>query len=392
MGRRPAVGIFTGSRALAAERRLRRAVRMRSRLLRAVAIACVLFVSSGGRGRSQELPAAEGWAALERGDASKAAAIFRDALDRSPDNEILLYGSARASLELGRTEAAISSLKRAVQRDPRFIQAHVLLAQLAYAAADLDLAVRSLEKAVALAPRDRELAAHLERWRKESSLHRSFESSGTVRFNVLFEGPAQKAVGDHIAALLEKAYWNVGKQIDIYPAAALEVILYSNKQFRDVTRAPAWAGGGYDGRIRLPISGALKSPQTLDRVVVHEYVHSVVRSAASTGVPTWLNEGLASHLEPGDKSWVTRTLKASSDRIPLEDLAGGFDSFDGETALLAYAESQVAGQLLVERLSPYVGAFLQSLGNGHTVDQALSRHGVRPEDFYAEWRRRIGAK
>ena len=28
----------------------------------------------------------------------------------------------------------------------------------------------------------------------------------------------------------------------------------TNKQFRDISRAPGWAGGGYDGRIRLPVS------------------------------------------------------------------------------------------------------------------------------------------
>ncbi len=192
-----------------------------------------------GVGHAQDLPAADAWAALERGDASTAAAIFRDALDRSPDNAILLFGSAQASIALGRTDAAISALKRAVQHDPKFVHAYVLLAQVAYGAADLDLAVKSLERAVALAPRDRELAQYLERWRKESSLHRSFASTASVRFNVLFEGPAQRAIGDRVSAILESAYWSVGKQIDIYPGSALEVILYSNKQFRDITRAPA---------------------------------------------------------------------------------------------------------------------------------------------------------
>ena len=356
-----------------------------------VLISLLLVTGSVGL-RSQELPAPEAWVALEQGNPSKAAAIFRDALDRSPDNAILHYGSAHASIALGRTDAAISSLKRAIQHNPKFVQAYVLLAQVAYGAADLDLALRSLEKAVALAPRNRELAAHLERWRNESSLHRSFGATGTVRFNVLFEGPAQKTIGDRVSAVLESAYWTVGKQIDIYPAATLDVILYSNKQFRDITRAPAWSGGGYDGRIRLPISGALKSPQTLDRVVIHEYVHSAVRAAAPTGVPAWIDEGLASHLEPGEKTWVTRALSSTNERIPLDDLVEGFGGFDGDAALLAYAESQVAGQLLVERLSPYVGAFLQALGNGQTVDQALSRHGVQPDAFYAEWRRRVGGR
>jgi hypothetical protein len=85
-------------------------------------------------------------------------------------------------------------------------------------------------------------------------------------------------------------------------------------------------------------------------------------------------------------------LKVSRDRIPLEDLVESFTGFDGPTALIAYAESQVAAGLLMERLQPHVGAFLQLLGNGHTVDQALSRHGVDPEAFYAEWRRRIGIR
>ena len=31
-------------------------------------------------------------------------------------------------------------------------------------------------------------------------------------------------------------------------------------------------------------------------------------------------------------------------------------------------------------------------GGGHTVDQALSTHGVQPDAFYAEWRRRVGIK
>jgi len=370
----------------------RRCGRMHSLAARLLITAGLLSAVVGAAVASQELPAPEAWVALERGDASKAAAIFREALERSPDNPILHYGSAHASLALGRVDAAISSLKRAVQRNPKFVHAYVLLAQVAYSTADLDLALSSLEKAVALAPRERELAAQLERWRKESALHRTFESAPTVRFNVLFEGPAQKAVGDRVTAVLESAYWTVGKQLDIYPGAALEVILYSNKQFQDITRAPAWAGGGYDGRIRLPIGGALRAPQTLDRVVVHEYVHSVIRSAAPTGLPAWINEGIASYLEPGDKTWVTRALKSSTERISLDDLAGGFGRFDGQMALLAYAESHVAAELLVERLSPYVGAFLQLLGNGHTVEQALSRHGVQAEDFYAEWRRRIGMR
>ena len=341
---------------------------------------------------AQELPAPEAWAALDRGDASKASAIFRDALDRTPQNPILHFGMGQASLALGRTDAAISSLKRAIEYNPKFLEAMVLLAQVAYQAADLDLALRTLEKAGALAPRDRAIAATLAQWRKESALHQTFQRSPGVRFNVMFEGPNQKAIGDRVSSVLDAAYWDIGKALNIYPSSALDVILYSNQQFRDITRAPAWAGGGYDGRIRLPVSGALRSPQSLDRVVIHEYVHAVVRNAGGATVPAWLNEGLASLLEPGDKTWPTRALRMYRGRIPLDQLTEGFGGFDGDAALVAYAQSAIGAQLLYERIHPHMGPFLQLLGNGYSIDQALSRHGVQTEPFYAEWRRRVGLK
>jgi hypothetical protein len=118
----------------------------------------------------------------------------------------------------------------------------------------------------------------------------------------------------------------------------------------------------------------------------------VIGSAAPRGVPAWVNEGLASYLESSDHSWATRLIRASDSIIPLEDLTEGFGNLDGSTALLAYAESVVAAQLLCERLGPNLGVFLQMLGGGHTVDQALSTLDVRPEAFQAEWRRRVGLK
>lgn len=364
--------------------------------LRAAVLAMALLILPAhvvvARGQPPELPAPEAWAALDRGDAEKAAALFREELERIPGNAFLHYGAGYAAFTLGRTDAAISSLKRAIECNPRLVQAMVLLSQVAYQAADLDLAVRTLEKAAAITPRDRRVTQQLEQWRSEAALHDSFKERSTVRFRVLFEGAAEKAIGDHVATVLESAYWRIGKRLNTYPSETLNVILYTNRQFQDITRAPAWAGGGYDGRIRLPVGGALRSPKTLERVVTHEFVHAVVHNAAPAGVPTWINEGLASYLESSDRAWVAQALRRADGRIPLEDLADGFDRFDGPTALVAYAESFVAGQLLCERLGSNLGPFLQMLGNGHTVDQALSSHNVQPDAFYAEWQRRINAK
>src|SRR6476660_285290 len=344
------------------------------------------------KAQQAQLPAPEAWAALDRGDGEKAAAIFREELDRSPDNAPLLYGSGYAASTLGRTDAAISFLKHSIDCNPKFVQAMVLLSQVAYQAADLDLAVSTLEKAAAIAPRDRRIAQQLDQWHREAAVHNNLNENTTARFKVLYEGATQKAIGDQVSAILESAYWRIGKTMNTYPSETLNVILYTNRQFQDITRAPAWAGGGYDGRIRLPVGGALRSPKVLERVVTHEFVHAVIHNAAGESVPTWINEGLASYMESPDRSWATAALRRADGRIPMEDLVNGFGEFDSDTALVAYAESLIAGQLLCERLGPNLGPFLQMLGNGHSVDEALSTVNIQADQFYAEWRRRIGMK
>jgi hypothetical protein len=342
--------------------------------------------------RQSELPAPEAWAALNHGDAEKAASLFREALDRSPRNPALHFGAGWAAYALGQYDAATSALRRALEYDPSFVQAAALLGTVAYANNDLDLAVRSMEKAAALAPNDPRIHRQLEQWRKESAVHAGLNERATTRFRVLYEGTKQEDIGDRVSSVLESAFWTIGKQLNSYPGEALTVILYTNKQFQDVTRAPAWAGGGYDGRIRLPASGALRTPATLDRVLRHELVHAMIAHVAPRNVPTWIHEGLASVLESSDRTWVKKALDRTTEVFALEDLSAGFQHLNGAEALVAYAESAVAADILCERLGPNLGVFLQLLGSGHTPDQALSTLNVRPEAFHAEWRKRIGVR
>ena len=366
-------------------------------LPRRLALLClaILVVTAGADAMSSpqsELPTPEAWEALNRGDAARAASLFREALERSPHNPILHYGAGRAAFALGRYDAATWALKRALEYDSSFVQAAALLGVVAYANSDLDLAIRSMEKAAALAPNDPRIRRQLEEWRKESAVHGGLNERTTVRFRVLYEGTKQQAIGDRVSSVLESAYWTIGKQLNSYPAEALTVILYTNRQFQDITRAPAWAGGEYDGRIRLPVSGALRTPTTLDRVVRHELVHAMIAYVAPRNIPTWVNEGLASVLESSERTWVKKALAQTSEVFALEDLSDGFDHLNGAEALVAYAESAVAAEILCERLGPNLGVFVQMLGSGHTPDQALSTLNVRPEAFHAEWRKRIGVR
>jgi tetratricopeptide (TPR) repeat protein len=367
---------------------------MRLRLLMAICLLAMpeLVTATGAAPAGQELLAPEGWAALQRGDVEKAASIFRQAIDVSPMNPTLHYGAGFAAYRLGRFDPAIYSLKKALELNPQFLQAATLLGQVAYERGDLDLAIRTLERALALKPGDASIKAQLERWRGESSVHAGLEEKTTARFKVMFEGTAQKTLGDRVVRVLESAYTSVGKTLNAYPPETLTVILYTEQQFTDITRGPVWSDGQFDGRIRLAVRGAAASPSALDRVVTHEFVHAAIASVSSTNIPVWVHEGLASNLESPDRAWIARVFARRHGRIRLEDLEGSFERFDSDLAAIAYAESAVAAQLLTERVGSNLGVFLQLLGSGQSIDQALSSLDVRPDIFQMEWRRRIGMR
>ena len=329
-----------------------------------------------------------GWEAIQRGDGDKAAAVFREAVAANPRNPDALTGAGLAAHLLGRDDQALGFLKRALDAAPDYVYAAYMLGQIAYAQGDIDLAIKSYERVVKLAPGNPNVFQQLEAWKKEAALHDSFASRPGIRFSVLFEGPAQQPIADRVAASLEAAYVRIGKALNAYPSETITAILYTKEQFRDITKSPNWAAGAYDGRIRIPVLGALHAPAELDRVVTHEFVHALVRSVAPRGVPTWLNEGLATYFEPADHRWAQQRLRAAPSLIPLARLEQRFGDFDGDEATLAYAESMVAAQVLIERLGPNFPVFLEYVGNGTSVEQSLLLFRISPTDIEREWIRR----
>ena len=264
-----------------------------------------------------------------------------------------------------------------------------MLGQVAYEHGASDLAIWSIEKALALRPRDGRLTELLDRWRHESSVHNSYVERPAEHFRILYEGGTEQSVGDRVERVLEREYWRIGKTLNSVPTETLTVILYTNREFHDITRSPSWAAGNYDGRIRIAVGGTLPS-RDLDRVVTHELVHAIVASAAPQRVPAWLNEGLATYLEASDDAWTADVLRNATTIVPLDTLGHGFSGLDEQGALVAYAESAVAAEILCAQLGRNIGAFLQSVGSGDSVDQALLEFQVQPNAFHSEWRRRVG--
>jgi hypothetical protein len=111
----------------------------------------------------------------------------------------------------------------------------------------------------------------------------------------------------------------------------------------------------------------------------------LVRTIAPQGVPTWLNEGLAVLFENDGEHWADRTIASASRRLPYAKLNGSFAGFTGRDARLAYAQSALAAQRLIELAgTPTVVALLQDLAQGETFERAFERRALMPYATFVE--------
>jgi tetratricopeptide (TPR) repeat protein len=350
-------------------------------------IIVLLAVLSAAPQAMPQDPARAGAEAIQRGDGEAAAAAYRALLVQNPRDTRAMLGAAMAAHLQGQDEAAVSILKKALQIAPDDLSALYLLGPLAYGQGDLDLAIKSYDKIVKIAPGNPRIFQQLEDWKKEAALNSTFLVNPTARFTVLFEGPEQQDIADRVSSMLDAAYAHVGAALGAYPPETITAVLYTREQFRDITKSPSWAAGAYDGRIKIPVMGALKNPAELDRIVTHEFTHAVVHQLYP-GIPDWLNEGLATFMEPGDHRWLTARLKGADGMIPMAKLNQAFKTPDGDEAAVAYAESYVGTKVLAERLGANFPTFLQYVSDGTPVEQALMLFSINPSEVEREWTRR----
>jgi hypothetical protein len=151
-----------------------------------------------------------------------------------------------------------------------------------------------------------------------------------------------------------------------------------------VTRLPEWATGVYDGRIKVPMGDASASTADLRRVLDHELVHAMVAQVAGPTVPAWLNEGLATALEPGGLEWAESLLDTTATRVPFEQLARGFRGLSLGEAKPAYAQSAIAVKTLIDRHGVVgVMGLLRAIGGGLPFAEAFQQALAVPFEEFA---------
>ncbi len=338
---------------------------------------------------------------LKKGVEQIKAADYRAARDsfeqalRYNDSDFAAHlGLGIAYFQLHDDKYAEWELTRALEINPREATAYQFLGELNYRNDDLESAISCWEKAVELNPSNNGLQARLERVRKEHNTEKDFKRDVTSHFRVKYEGKGKIEAGRIVLRILDDAYREIGHALSYYPDQEIEVILYSGKQFREVTDAPGWSRGIYDGKIRIPIGGIEHETPGLRKLLYHEYTHAVVRTITSR-VPTWLNEGLAQYFEgreiDGRRMEMLRQIAQAGQLPPLSNLEGSFLELDANQAMVAYLISLSSVRYMIDSFGVYrVKGILEEMAEGADTDTAI-RSGtmLSLEEFEQLWKRSL---
>ena len=352
---------------------------------------CVLLGASAASAQTSVADLNEaGWRLLQGGDGARAAKIFAEALDAQPNSPVLLLGAGVAAHLQGKTREATTNLRRALEIAPDLTPASIVLGQIEYSNGEISQAISTYEKALKHAPNEPQLTTRLDSWRADVEANRGFVERRVDRFRVMFQGHVDKPLASRATDILESAFWRIGTALRGYPSDPVVVMLYTEKQFRDITRAPEWSGGIYDGRIRIPAAGAAQSPQLFERVLVHELTHAMIASLAPRGIPVWLHEGLAQYFEGTDPAVALRRLRSFGQVVPLRYLEAGFGRLTGEQASVAYDQSLVIVDAMLRRPGLDWNGLFRALTDSPRTEYTLDNFGLRYSELEDEIARAIG--
>ncbi|HET9401981.1 MAG TPA: peptidase MA family metallohydrolase, partial [Candidatus Acidoferrales bacterium] len=281
-----------------------------------------------------------------------------------------------AYFHLRRSEysAALDLIRLARKSDPDSVDAARLAGWADYGLNQIAGAVSEWNHAQLLRP-DPDVAKALERAQRDAQTESEFREGQSNHFVVRYSGKAEPGLARSIVDTLEEHYSAIRDALNFTPAEPIGVILYTNEEFADITRAPGWAGAVNDGRIRLPVQGVTVVNDQLSRILKHELTHSFIQQKTRGRCPTWLNEGIAQWMEGTQSKLYARALAAQFDAghvTQLRSLEASWMNLSDNDAAIAYAWSEaVVEDILNSGGTNDLNRLLDALSSSPTPEAAV---------------------
>ncbi len=312
---------------------------------------------------------------FEHGTINQSRLYFENALRFQPENSTILVYYAALLVRSGNASQALSYAQRAVNSAPESPDAYTMLGYAQFVSDHTKDAIASWKRSLELRP-DATVRQLLAKAQRENAVESDFSQGESSHFSLHYEGQqTSEALRTEILAALESDYDDLARDLGTPPRDNIQVTLYTEQAFFDVTHAPSWSGAMNDGKLRIPISGLTSVTPELARVLKHELAHSFINQLSGGRCPPWLHEGIAQLLEPkslgSDGHQLALLFKQQQD-IPLNVLEGSFQGFSGAQAYLAYAESLAAVSYINDSYGlGDIQRILQLLSQGSSTEAAL---------------------
>jgi tetratricopeptide (TPR) repeat protein len=310
--------------------------------------------------------------ALDAGDNAKAVELFDQCYAAVPTEKVFASNLAEALARLSTNE-----YDRA-------------------AAEDREHAIAHLTRAGTLAPDREDLKTRLAQMKQLLKSEEGMWTDESEHFQVSYDGERSDLLGgaSQITLALEGAYQQFGEYFGFYPVengrAKIRVVLYKKEGFHQATGIGHWAGGLYDGAMRVPVEDLNREKTSLVRVMRHELAHAFVHESGGRDVPGWLNEGLAQRLE-NDSMQVAQTMLEATRHalhgttlIPLDKMSGSLSeqkdddkiaqAYRQSLAFVGWIESQYGDRVPYEMVAGHK--------KGGVAAAFLKRTGVKLDDAF----------
>ena len=326
---------------------------------------------------------------VAEGDLETAAELFGKAVSKAPDDFDVRMELARVHFERGDLRAARSVLEQAKRRNRDNAPMRELLGDVYAGLGRSALAIREWQLALNIDPSP-QLLYKLKQALRENDQDIDFEEVRRPHYVIRYDGHINETIGHLVATSLDSEYAALRQEFRFEPTDPIEVTLYTNREFRDVTHAPAWVSALNDGEIRIPVEGLTEITPMLRRVIRHELTHSFINAMTQGNCPSWFHEGLAQLREGSDRMDPyprLRVAQAEGNLLPLWSLEGLFVNYSKEKARLVYAEALAATEYLkLRRGRGSLRKILRILGGSHTMNEALKAVvGLDYQEFQTAW-------
>ena len=311
---------------------------------------------------------------LQKGNMDAAISHYRRALSFAPEHLGVLLSVSYLHLRQSEFSQAIEYLERANRIAPESPDVAKLMGWAYHGSNKIDAAVREWKRALALRA-DPDVERALAKALRDQQVESEFREGETRHFSLRYHGGAEPQLAREVLRVLESHFQAIESELSFAPPDPIGVILYTNQDFVDITRAPAWAGALNDGRIRVPVQGLTSVTPHLSATLKHELSHSFIHQKTRGRAPVWLHEGVAQYFEgkrSGESAHLLVQAHEQKVAIPLQMMERAFTDMPSDVAAYAYAWSLGVVEYIVQNggMSD-VARILDRINSEPTVQEAV---------------------